>query len=161
MTRILAQYVDFRARMTAANKSLVADQIKEITNELWNHLEMLLNGNFINIVMCLLRTDAKNYPLDVVLYPLFENAHQFMLVGRHKAENPPDVVIAIVTVLFYKHWLLMFTQNDDRRRHITSARASITRFFTKMPKFIDNRYDGLIRRVDDRIHHATIYRTNI
>lgn len=111
------------------------------------------------IIMVLLRTDAKDYPLDVVLYPLFEKAHELMLRGRHKRQSFPEILLFILTVLFYKHWQLMFTEREDRRKHIGVARVSITKYFQKMPENVEKKYEGFIRRVDDRIHHSSLYKT--
>lgn len=157
--RILGQYVNFRARITAANKSLVKDQIKEICKDIWLQLEIMLSNNFMYIIMVLLRTDAKDYPLDVVLYPLFEKAHELVLRGRHKRQSFPEILLFILTVLFYKHWQLMFTEREDRRKHIGIAKLSITKYFQKMPENVEKKFEGFIRRVDDRIHHSSLYKT--
>lgn len=159
MIRILGLYVNFRARITAANKTLIKDQIREICKDLWLQLETMLSNNFMYIIMVLLRADAKDYPLDVVLYPLFEKAHELMLRGRHKRQMFPEILVFILTVLFYKHWQLMFTEKDDRRRHIGLAKLSICKYFEKMPENIEKKYEGFVRRIDDRIHQSAIYKT--
>lgn len=107
----------------------------------------------------MLLTDAKDYPLDVVLYPLFEKAHELMLRGRHRRQLFPDILVFILTVLFYKHWQQMFTEREDKRKHVNIARISISKYFHKMPENLDKMYDGFIRRVDDRIHHSSLYKT--
>lgn len=156
--RILGLYVNFRSRITAANKLLVRDQIKDVCKDVWLQLETMLSNNFMYIIMVLLRTDAKDYPLDVVLYPLFEKAHELMLRGRHTRQIFPDILVFILTVLFYKHWQLMFTEKEDRERHVGLAKLSIGRYFQKMPEHLEKKYEGFIRRIDDRIHQSAIYK---
>lgn len=158
LIRILAQYVNFRSRLTAANQSLIKDQIKDICKEIWLKLELLLSDKFVYIVMVMLRTDAKDYPLDVILYPLFERTSELMLNGRHKRENFPEILLFIITILFYKHWQLMFTESEDRRRHHRLAHASITKHFQRMPENIERRYEGFVTRIDDRIYQTSLFR---
>lgn len=153
-------YVNFRSRITAANRTLVKDDIRMICEDVWLQLETILSNNFMRIMMVLLRTDAKDYPLDVVLYPLFEKVHDLMLMcERHMRQIFPKILVFIITVLFYKHWQLMFTEKEDRERHIKLAKLSICKYFQKMPENIEKKYEGFIRRIDDRIHQSAIYKT--
>lgn len=155
----MSQYVNFRARITSANESLVKDQIDEICNEIWLQLEIMLSNNFMHIIMVLMRTDAKVLKLAVLLYPLFSKAHELMLRGRHKRQSFPEILLFILTVLFYKHWKLMLTTPEDRFKHHNDAKLSINKYFQKMPENVEKKFDGFIRRVDDRIHHSSLYKT--
>lgn len=150
--------MNFRARLTAANKSLVKDQIDGICSEIWSQLAVLLYNRLIYIIMVLLRTDAKDYPLDVVLYPLFERTHELMLRGRHKRVFP-EVLLFIITVLFYKHWHQMFTEKEDKRKHVGFARICINKHFQRMPENLEKKFEGFVRRVDDRIYHTSLHKT--
>lgn len=150
--------MNFRARKTAANKSLVKDQINEICKELWLQIDAFVGSNVMHIIMILLRTDPKDYPLDVVLYPLFEKIHELFLRGRYHRQPFPDILTFIITVLFYKHWLLMFTAKEDRLRHGNIAKASINKNFARMPENTEKKFEGFIRRIDDRIHHTSLYK---
>lgn len=156
--RILGQYVNFRARKTAANKSLVKDQINDICKELWLQIDAFVGFNVMQVIMVLLRTDAKDYPLDVVLYPLFEKVHELFLRGRYQRQTYPEMLTFIITVLFYKHWQLMFTEKEDRKRHGTTALVSLKKNFSRMPENTEKKFEGFIRRIDDRIHHAFLYK---
>lgn len=158
LIRILGQYINFRSRMTAANKTLGKDETREICKDIWLQLEVMLSNNFIYIILVLLRTDAMDYPLDVVLYHLFEKAHELMLHDQHLNQTFPRILVFIITVLFYKHWLLMFTEKEDRERHIECAKLTI-RKFQKLPNNIEVKYKGFIRRIDDRILQCWLYKT--
>lgn len=111
--------------------------------------------------MVLLRTSSKSYDLAVVLYPLFEKVHELISNGRHKHINIPEILIFIITVLFYKHWLQMFTEKDDKIKHYNFAKKSIIENFTEMPKVpsdLESTYEGFIRRIDDRFHPSRNYK---
>lgn len=155
MIRILGQYVNFRARKTAANKLLVRDQIKEICKEIWMQIVGLVGSNFMQIIMVILRTDVKDYPLDVVLYPLCDKIHEVFLRKWHGRKNFPEILTFIIAVLFYKHWLLMFTVKKDRLKHVKRAMNSLDLNFSTMPEDTEGRYGFFIRRVDDRIFHTS------
>lgn len=156
IVRILGVYVNFRANQ--GKDAQTKTEIDRITENIWSKLELILSNNFIYIVMVLLRTDAKNYPLDVILYPLFQRAHSLMLNRRHVDEKAlPYVLLHIVTVLFYKHWKSMCTEMIDIKKHECLAHESITKYFEELPKGIEKKYDRLFRLVGDRFGNAADY----
>lgn len=156
MIRILGDYVNFRAKRGKGAK--VKTEIDRITEDIWSKLELILSNNFIYIVMVLLRTDAKNYPLDVILHPLFQRAHSLMLNRRHVDEKAlPYILLYIVTVLFYKHWTSMCTEKIDIRKHECFAHESIPKYFQRLPKKVEKKYDWLFRLIGDRFDNAADY----
>lgn len=152
--RILGEYVNFRARKTAANKLLVRCQIKEICKEIWMQIFGLVGSNFMQMIMVILRTNVKDYPLDVVLYPLCDKIHETFLRRKHGQNSFPEILTFVIAVLFYKHWILMFTMKKDLRKHVKKATISLDLNFTTMPVDPERRY-SFIRLIDDRIRHTT------
>lgn len=159
MIRILSQYVNYRARFAAANKNLKQERIDNILRDIWFQLQVMLFGNLTYVTLVLLRTDVKNYSLDIILYPLFAKAHELMVDGCHIDTCFPPIMSFIATVLFYKQWQQMFTEKDDKRKHIGYARKSMCNHFQQMPEHTEKMYDGFIRRVDDRIYHSALNKT--
>lgn len=151
VTRILAQYISFRARKTAANKSLSKEQIHEICYEIWQQMDSFVGLNFSQRILILLRTDPKDYKLCVVLYHLFEWTHQLIL--RQQRQTLPEVLVIILVVLFYKHWLQMFTATVDKKLHTKMALTSLEKFGC-LPRNFDQKFNIFIRMVDDRFYHA-------
>lgn len=109
----------------------------------------LVGSSFVHVIMVILRTDVKNYPLDVLLYPLCKMIHARLL--RETPSNFPRLIIIIVAVLFYKNWLRMCTQSIDRKRHKYLGRNSLEMNF---PEKINSQLNGdceYWKRVDDRL----------
>lgn len=156
--KMLGQYVNFRARQIAANKALSQDQINEYCCDIWQHINAFVGASIFFIIMVLLRTDAKNYPLDVVLYPLFKKAHELLLRQQDSRRTFPKVLAIILTVLFYKHWLQMCTTPKDRDKHTQWAKnAIIANRFVRFEREGDSKKFSKFFRIDDRIFHAYIY----
>lgn len=155
VTRILAQYINFRARKTAANKLLGKEQVLEICQEIWQQIDSFVGSNFVQVIMILLRTDPKDYKLDVVLYPLFDKTHELVL--RQQRQTFPEILIIILAVLFYKHWLQMCTRKEDKEMHTNKALTSLRKNFERMPEKVDKKFIGFIRRVDDRFYQTYRY----
>lgn len=151
LTRILGQYVNFRARKTAVNKHLKSSQINEICKEVWMQIVGLVGSSFIHVIMVILRTDVQDYPLDVLLYPLCKMIHARLL--RETPDNFPRIIIIIVAVLFYKNWLLMCTQSIDRKRHRNLAKNSLEMNFPEKIGQLNGDFECW-KRVDDRIRQA-------
>lgn len=150
--RILSQYVNFRARSTACNQTLVQSEISKIVEHIWLQMQVLLSSNFMCVVMVLLGTDAKDLPQDHILYPLFEKANEFLSCGVHIQQDFPEILTCILTILFYKHWGLI--SKKDSVKHKRSAKMSLKKYYNRMPDDSTGVYEGFVRRVDDRLYNA-------
>lgn len=151
VSRIFAKYISFRAHQAAANKKLGQTQVDDLCLDIWKQMGSLVGENYSQRILILLRTDPTDYKLCVVLHPLFEWTHQEIL--RYQPQTLPQILVIILVVLFYKHFLLMCTEEEDRRKHMAMAMSSL-RMFGRMPRPVDKKYNLIIRNVDDRIHHA-------
>lgn len=162
--KMLGSYVNFRARQTAANKALSQEQINECCCDIWQHVNSFAGSSIFFIIMVLLRTDAKNYPLDVVLHPLFHKAHELLLRQQESRRSFPQVLTIILTVLFYKHWLQMCTTPKDRFEHKRWAKNAINsnhfERFERLPKNEMGKFRGFFR-IDDRIYQTYKYNNTI
>lgn len=159
VTRILGQYVNFRARQTAANTLLGKEQVQDICEDIWNKINTFVGPYYTHLIMVMLRTDAKNYPLDVVLYPLFNKTHEVFL--RQQRQPFPQIVTIIVAVLFYKHWLEMCTRKRDRQIHREKACTALKKNFDCIKSLTNEekeKFSGFQRRVDDRFYHLYKFR---
>lgn len=160
---MLGRYINFRASQTAANKGLGKKQVMEICNDIWLQIETLVGSSIVHIIMVLLKTDPKNYPLDVVLYPLFQKAHEIVLRKQYLCQPFPKTIRIIVTVLFYKHWLQMCTRQSDTEKHRTFARNAINANFVcfeRLDPESKRQMDELLR-INDRFYQAYLYKHKI
>lgn len=157
LIKILSRYVNFRAHQVAAIQS--RDTRMEECNSVWHQINSLLSYDVNYVILLLLRTDVKrdNLHLCRLLYPLFSRVHYLIFQGHHKQLPMPEVLVFIITVLFYKHWTIMLTNVKDKVDHFKSWRICLEKHFVYMPKPMTNIYDGFIRRVDDRFNHASLY----
>lgn len=144
----------FRARKTDANKTLQRAQILDICKEIWLQIDSLVGSNLMQIIMVILRTNPRDFGLCVILFPLSKEIHHSILRGRYNQQQFPKILVFIITVLFYKHWLLMMTRQLDIVEHKKLARTSLKKNFGPIPQQTSSIYDGFIRRIDDRINHA-------
>lgn len=135
----------------------------EICNDIWLQIETLVGSSIVHIIMVLLKTDPKNYPLDVVLYPLFQKAHEIILRKQYLCQPFPKTIRIILTVLFYKHWLQMFTWPSDTEKHRIFAKNAITANFVRFDRLdasTRNQMDKILR-INDRFIQAYIYKYKI
>lgn len=151
VTNLLGRYINFRATLVAANRAIDNDQVQEICDDLWIQIESLAGSNIVYIIMVLLKTDAKNYPLDVVLYKLFEKAHLVMLRNQYSRLPFPRTLTIILTVLFYRHWMQMCTYERDLIKHKRYAKTAINSlFYFHLENLSETHvYFGFLR-IDDR-----------
>lgn len=165
VTRILGQYITFRAKKTAANRSLGNEQVMEICAEIWNQIDRFVGPNYAQIIMILLLTTPQDYALDVVLYPLFNKTHELIL--RQQRQTLPEIIVIILAVLFYRHWIKMCTTKEDTNRHNKKAMTSLQKNFDSDPMFpwfkkeVLPEYMVFVRSVDDRIYHSYSYKETI
>lgn len=157
VTRILGQYINFRARKTAAIK-WSHEQDKEICQEIWQQMDSFVGSNFVHVIMVLLRTNAEDYKLDCVLYYLFEKTHELIL--RQQRQTFPEVLIIILAVLFYKHWLQMFRKKQDKISHKEIGKTSLERNFDLFEQGLEEKWVRFIR-CDDRILQTYLYKGKI
>lgn len=153
-TRILGQYITFRAKKTAANKLLGSEQVMEICQEIWGQIESFVGPNYAQIIMVLLKTTPDIYSLDVILYHLFNKTHELIIRQQKQPQTLPQVIVIILAVLFYKHWYEMFTTKKDRRVHENKAWLSLKTNFGVLPDDVASELMVFVRSVDDRFHHA-------
>lgn len=161
VTEILGQYINFRARKTSTNKNLGNDAIRAQCSEIWQQVHSIVCLNFVQVLMVLLRTDAQNLPLAVLLYPLFDKTHDIIRRKPQQSDMFPECVVIAATVLFYKHWMQMFTAKSDIEEHKKKAWASLKENFTKIPFPLPDKLESFIRRLDDRIYHTYLYKGDV
>lgn len=156
--KILSQYVNFCARQVATMRSLSREKIMELCSPVWHQINSLLSGDVNFIILLLLRSDIKkDLRLCKLLYPLFNKAHFFIFCGKHKKLPMPEILVFIITVLFYKHWKTMLTTIKDKMDHYRIWRICIRKHFLHMPKPANMIYNDFIRRVDDQFVNALLY----
>lgn len=159
VTRMLGQYINFRARKTAADIKLGNDEVTEICKEIWQQIDSFVGSNYPQVIMVLLLTHTRNYPLDVVLYPLFDKTHE--LIQRSLSPSFPKILVIILAVLFYKHWLQMCTTDVDVKTFTDKAKISLEKFgLLPFKNDIPKKYIGLTRYVDDKIKQYMYYVKN-
>lgn len=154
--------MNFRAAQTAANKALDKKQVMEICNDIWLQIETLVGSSIVHIMMVLLKTDAKNYPLDVVLYPLFQKAHEIILRKQYLSQPFPKTIRIVITLIFYKHWLQMCTRRIDIKKHTNFAENAIDANFTVFDRLDPSTQKKMtcFLRVSDRFYQAYLYPSN-
>lgn len=111
--------------------------------------------------MVLLRTNTKVKTLSVGLYPLFKATH--MLILRQQRQTFPRVLVIILTVLFYKHWLKMFggkCSQQHRKEHFEKAEESLKQFDFFPPEAGDMKFSRFIA-IDDKVKQTLRYRKRI
>lgn len=126
----------------------------DICKEIWLQIDSLVGSNLMQIIMVILRTNPRDFGLCVILFPLSREIHHSILRRRYNQQPFPEILVFIITVLFYKHWLLMMTRRLDYVEHKKLARTSLKENLGRIPQHTSGIYDGFIRRIDDRINHA-------
>lgn len=157
VTRILGQYINFRARKTAAMK-WGKEQDKEIAREIWQQMTSFVGSNFVQVIMVLLRTNAEDLKLACLLYYLFEKTHELIL--RQQPQTFPEVLIIILAVLFYKHWLQMFPKKQDFKPHLLNGITSLEKNFEIFEQHLEEKWVRFIR-CDDKILQTYLYKGKI
>lgn len=106
VSRMLGQYINFHAKKVADNQSMTQVTIKALCGEIWQQIEYFVGLSYSQVIMILLRTNPKEKTNSPILFPLFEATHT--LIQRREPQAYPKVLVIILTVLFYYHWLQMF-----------------------------------------------------